>query len=312
MAGSAGGIRANLRLNIRQSHFSYYFCNVLILLSFLPRVILSHLFGFFTRIGHPALLSRLSIRLFLWCFPQISTEEMVKPPLAYPTLNAFFTRVLKPDARLIATAPVTSPCDGTFGQSGIIEKGLLLQAKGITYPLEDFLAAPGTDDGRPTVIADPKHAGAYEGGAFVTIYLAPYNYHRVHAPVAGKMVSAGHVGGDLWPVFPQAVLKVKRLFCLNERTWIEQRTSSGKVLTCMVGAMNVGHITLSHDRAFGRDEGAQQRPENHPLEKGQEIGIFELGSTVVLLLDAEARAAWAGSFPEAGTAVRMGQPIFSK
>jgi len=271
---------------------------VLTLLSFLPRVLLSHLFGFLSRLEHPRWFAKLSIRVFLWLYPQIDRTEMVKPPEAYPTLNAFFTRTIRPEARAVSSEALVAPCDGTYGQSGPIEAGMALQAKGISYPVADFLA-------------DEARGKAYEGGYFVTIYLAPYNYHRVHAPVAGKLVSSGHVAGDLWPVHQKAVAKIPKLFCLNERSWVEEEMSSGKVLTCLVGAMNVGRITLSHDRSFGREAGVQVRPEKgQQLSKGQEVGIFEMGSTVVLLLDAGARAKVSGAPPAPGTPARLGEALF--
>lgn len=269
------------------------------LLSFLPRVALSHAFGFVSRIENPKWFAKASIRFFLWLFPTIDQSEMVKAATDYPTLNAFFTRTIKPDARTIAADALVSPCDGTFGQSGPIVAGMALQAKGIDYAVKDFLA-------------DEKRAKAYEDGWFITIYLAPYNYHRVHAPVAGSLVECVHVAGDLWPVHKKAVAGIPQLFCLNERTWIEQQTTNGKVLSCLVGAMNVGHITLSHDRTFGREAGIQtQSGQGLEIEKAQEIGLFEMGSTVVMLLDKQARVSVAGNVPEPGTTARLGQPLFS-
>jgi len=271
---------------------------VLKLLSFLPRVALSHAFGTLARIEHPRWLAKASIRFFLKLFPTIDLGEMIKPATDYPTLNAFFTRTIKPEARTIASDALTSPCDGTFGQSGPIEAGMALQAKGIAYPVAHFLA-------------DPDRAKAYEGGWFITIYLAPYNYHRVHAPAEGELIEAVHVAGDLWPVHKGAVAGIPQLFCLNERTWIEQRTAAGRVLSCLVGAMNVGHITLSHDRSFGREAGVQSQPgKGVRFEKGQEIGIFEMGSTVVMLLDAAQRQSLSGCVPAPGTVARLGQAIF--
>ncbi|MEN9354403.1 MAG: hypothetical protein RL318_1728 [Fibrobacterota bacterium] len=272
---------------------------VLKLLSFLPRVALSHAFGFVSRIENPKWFAKASIRFFLWLFPTIDQSEMVKAATKYPTLNAFFTRTIKSDARTIAPDLLISPCDGTFGQSGPIQAGMALQAKGIGYAIEDFLA-------------DRTRAKAYEGGWFITIYLAPYNYHRVHAPATGTLVECVHVAGDLWPVHKKAVAGIPKLFCLNERTWIEQKTASGKVLSCLVGAMNVGHITLSHDRTFGRAAGIQsQAGHGLEIEKAQEIGIFEMGSTVVMLLDKAARESVTGQVPAPGTVARLGQPLFS-
>ncbi len=273
------------------------FAAVLKLISFLPRVALSHAFGTLARLQHPAWLAKASIKFFLWLYPTIDQDEMVKKPLEYPTLNAFFTRTIRPEARAIASEAFVSPCDGTYGQSGPIEAGMALQAKGIAYPVAEFLA-------------DPTRAQAYQGGYFVTIYLAPYNYHRVHAPVAGKIVESVHVGGDLWPVHKKAVAGVPRLFCLNERTWIEQECAQGKVLSCLVGALNVGHITLSHDRSFGKAPGIQVAQGGPEVGKAQEIGIFEMGSTVVLLFDAKARASIAGTVAAPGTTARLGEALF--
>lgn len=268
------------------------------LIAFLPRVALSHAFGTLARIERPRWLAKASIRFFLRLFPTIDQSEMVKPATDYPTLNAFFTRTIKADARTIAPDALTSPCDGTFGQSGPIVEGMAIQAKGIQYPVAEFLA-------------DPERAKAYLGGHFITIYLAPYNYHRVHAPAEGALVETVHVAGDLWPVHQGAVAGIPRLFCLNERTWIEQETAQGQILSCLVGALNVGHITMSHDRTFGRESGVQvQKGDRRRIQKAQEIGIFEMGSTVVMLLDAKLAATVKGSVPAPGTVVRLGEPLF--
>lgn len=271
---------------------------VIALLKLLPRVALSRAFGRFARLEVPVL-SRLSIRLFHLLFPRIDLGEASRKfRTDYASLQDFFTRTLEPGARPIADAQLVSPCDGAFGQSGTIHSSTLIQAKGVPYSLVEFLA-------------DSTLASLFEGGCFSTIYLAPWNYHRVHHPLAGRLVRARHLPGDLWPVNRGAVEGIPGVFARNERAWVEIETDHGRAIAVMVGAYNVGSIRLTARPELGRSEwGDWIPPTPIPVRAGDELGVFEMGSTVVLILDESLRRATLGStWPAPDQSVRMGATL---
>lgn len=276
---------------------------MIILLKLLPRVFLSRLFGRVSRVRKPRLLARASIRMFHAGFPRIDLAEAKRTRRAdYESLQDFFTREIRPDARTVADAILVSPCDGVFGQSGEIRQGTILQAKGIPYPVSDFLQ-------------DRELAASLEGGAFCTIYLAPWNYHRVHHAIGGDLVQARHIPGDLWPVNKGAVEGIPGVFAKNERSSVSVRTPRGMAVAVMVGAYNVGSIRLAANGELGRGTTGIWTPPGGSLAvaKAEQLGVFELGSTVVLLLDKNLRAACGGdAFPEPGRSVRMGEALSFK
>lgn len=262
----------------------------------LPRVALSRAFGRFTRLERPRWLASASIHLFLRLYPRIDLAEARRDrPQDYRSLLDFFTRGLKPEARPLADSLLVSPCDGAFGQSGPIEAGLVLQAKGVPYRLADLLE-------------DPELAASFEGGAFATIYLAPFNYHRVHHPVGGHLRRGRHIAGDLWPVNRAAVSGIPGLFVRNERSWVEIEAPAGRAVVVLVGALNVGSIVIPARPEAERKAPGPWSPEAAPeVAPGDELGIFETGSTVILLVDSSLRGAGLGvAFPTPGEEVRMG------
>ncbi len=264
----------------------------------LPRVWLSRLFGRFARIETP-FLSGLSIRLFHLLFPRIDLGEADRKHHGdYSSLQDFFTRSLEQGARPIADSVLVAPSDGTFGQSGAISQQTVLQAKGVPYSLAEFLG-------------DSVLASTFEGGAFSTIYLAPWNYHRVHHPLTGRIIRSRHIAGDLWPVNRAAVERVAGVFARNERAWVELETDQGQAIIVMVGAYNVGSIRLTACPGLGHGTTGDWVPSTPiPVIAGDELGIFEMGSTVVLILDEALRKATLGtSWPEPGSSVRMGAGI---
>jgi len=272
---------------------------VLVLLKFLPRVALSRLFGALTRIRRPRWFARLSISVFHRIFARIDLSEAARGSHEdYASLQDFFTRELREGARPIAQAPLVAPCDGAFGQCGEIRTGTVLQAKGVPYLVADLLQ-------------EGHLAADLEGGAYFTIYLAPWNYHRVHHVLAGRMTASRHIPGDLWPVHKAAVEGIPKLFVRNERAWVAVRTEHGLAVAVMVGAYNVGSIRLSSCPELGRSErGIWIPPTPVPVAAGQELGIFELGSTVVLLVDKSLRHAACGAdWPVLGDPVRTGTAL---
>jgi phosphatidylserine decarboxylase len=251
------------------------------LLHILPKNLLSHFVGILTHARYPFGLHTLVKNWFIRQY-RIETAEAEHPLDQYPTMGAFFVRRLKPGARPIAASPLVSPVDGTLTQGGRFQPGnaVLTQIKGLDYTLED-LAGPGWD------LQD------YLQGGFLTIYLAPYNYHRIHSPIEGQVAQVSYIPGALWPVNTWSVGHIPGLFVVNERIAVEVAGVSGKALVIMVGATNVGRITLDfHSGMEGnklpRPKGSHWRPP-HPvrLEKGGGLGCFELGSTVILILSKE-------------------------
>ncbi len=186
-----------------------------------------------------------------------------------------------------------SPADGVVSQSGIIERGELLQAKGIRYSFE--------------ALADVCAGPAFEGGAFATVYLSPSDYHRVHLPLAGRLTRTVAVPGKLFSVNAATEAGVEGLFAVNERLVMEFETDFGTMLVVMVGAMIVASIETVWDGP--RSPYREKRVTEHDLafEKGAEIGRFLLGSSVVLAFEQGRVQLDAGLAP--GTVVRMGRPI---
>lgn len=203
------------------------------------------------------------------------TEAAEPVPDGYPSLNAFFTRTLKPGSRPLDTAPaVISPCDGTVSQSGEIIDGQLVQAKGFAYSVE-------------RLIDSQRQAEHYRGGTFVTIYLAPSDYHRVHSPVSAVVSSHRHVPGQLFSVNQATAAAVPRLFARNERRVFCFGPGGADAALVMVGALNVGSICTPWQGAIAA--GSLSTPQSLPcpperLTRGDQLGWFNLGSTVIVLL----------------------------
>ena len=241
------------------------------------------------------------IRGFLKLFSVDMAAANETDPCRYGSFNEFFTRALRPGARPIDADPlaIASPVDGTVSECGLIEHNRLVQAKGRHYTLADLLA------GQPW-------APRFEGGLFATIYLAPFNYHRIHMPVRGALMDTLYVPGRLFSVNTVTAQHVPRLFARNERVLILFDTAFGHVALVMVGALNVGSmatvwagdITPARRRVVTRIPGAPL-----PLEKGAELGRFNMGSTVIMLFEPN-RARW-HPLMRAGSIVQLGQRIGS-
>ena len=163
---------------------------------------------------------------------KIDIDEYEKKPSEYKTFQEFFTREFKKGARKFDTLPngIISPVDGTIAQCGKIEEGLLLQAKGIYYSLTDLIS-------EDTVFKNPF---------YITIYLAPRDYHRIHTPIDGTVASYSYFSGSLWPVNNLGVSRIANLFCINERIFTLFDTAMGKVGLVKVGATVVGKISTKY------------------------------------------------------------------
>ncbi|HEX3032607.1 MAG TPA: archaetidylserine decarboxylase [Bacillota bacterium] len=207
----------------------------------------------------------------------IDTGEGERPPEAYPSLLDYFIRKLRPGVRQIDTQKETviSPVDGMVGALGVISAGQAYQAKGVAYSLTDLLGG------------DQAAASAFEGGTFITIYLSPRDYHRIHMPFTARIVSSVYVPGTLFPVNSLGVRAVAGLFARNERLITYMFGSGGLAAVVKVGAAIVGSVKVVYDTAPARIRGGQIVKREYPgvpeLGKGDELGWFEFGSTVVLL-----------------------------
>lgn len=269
----------------------------------LPRHGLTAIVYRIARIRIPAIKDAL-IRGFVKLYDVDVDDVQKNVPDDFATFNDFFVRELVDGARPIArdAAAIVSPVDGTVSIASSLEANSILQAKGLSYSLEDLFAI------------DLEEARAYTNGLFTTIYLAPYNYHRVHMPVAGELVSAHYVPGDLFSVNEATVARVSGLFRRNERLNLHFETAYGPAALIFVGALNVGSISTPwtgeiRPRKRGIVETLDISAAPRGLQKGDLLGWFNMGSTVILLLP-EGAAEWQeGLLP--GSRVRMGEAIGS-
>jgi len=189
----------------------------------------------------------------------VDVSEAEHPILAYPSLNHFFVRRLRPGVRSWPMDPAVagSPVDGIAGQSGAIRDGELLQAKGRWYSAAEFLGSP-------------EEAAPYLGGSFLTLYLSPRHYHRIHTPCQGRIVAARHIPGGLLPVNVPAVTHVPRLFARNERLVVHLEGPGGRVALVAVGATNVGAISTRFDPGWTAGKGAEGDAEGEGCRDGGE------------------------------------------
>ncbi len=205
----------------------------------------------------------------------VNMEEVLSTNLEdYPNFNSFFTRHLKPEARPIVQGDkqIACPVDGIVSQVGAINNDTLFQAKGIDYSLTALLG--GFSD----------LAREFIDGNFVTMYLAPKDYHRVHIPLAGKLRETIYIPGDLFSVNPETVANVPNLFTRNERLVCLFDTSAGTMAVILVGAMLVGNIqTVWPMQRATRKISRIAYSNQIELTRGDELGFFKMGSTVVVL-----------------------------
>jgi phosphatidylserine decarboxylase len=274
-----------------------------LLLHLLPHHLLGRLMHVVTRSEWPPLKDRL-IRKGIARFGVDLSTALEPDPAAYPSFNAFFTRALRPDARPVDAAPdaVCCPADGEVSEAGVVTDGRLIQAKGRDYTLLELLGG------------DARLAADFDAGAYATIYLSPRDYHRVHMPLGGRLRRMVHVPGRLYSVNHLTTATLPRLFARNERVISVFDTDVGPMAVILVGATFVGSmdtvwagtVTPAHRRAIVWD---QAPPEPVVLERGAEMGRFNMGSTVILLF-ARDRVRWSDVL-RPGEAVRLGERIGS-
>ena len=267
------------------------------LLSLLPKHLLSRIAGGLANRTVPKPLRGSVYRGYSRIFGATPGDAEL-PLTEYPSINAFFTRALKPGLRPIAGSAIVSPADSAVGAIGPISDGTLVQAKGRNYSLVALL-------GNETL------AHRMDGGTFVTLYLAPKDYHRVHVPIDGSITSATYIPGELWPVNVSAVTHVADLFAVNERIVVTiEQPGGGLTIVVLVGATMVGMTRLvfddMHTNARRREVRRRAYDPPLPVRAGDPLGHFEFGSTVILVCS---RASGALGPLTVGQTVRMGERI---
>ncbi|NME97767.1 archaetidylserine decarboxylase [Aneurinibacillus aneurinilyticus] len=266
------------------------------LLMLMPQNAISRLVG---RAGRSKVSKRF-IRPYISFF-KINTDEIEQPVSAYPHLTAFFTRKLKEEARPVCLLPDTliSPVDGKVAQTGRIHKGTLIQAKNINYTVEQLLGCSN------------KEAERFEDGTFLTIYLSPRDYHRIHMPIDGKVTHLTYIPGRLFPVNSIGVYHVPGLFTKNERLITYSHTPAGQMALVKVGAFIVGSVKVGYGEHTTNVKNGRMYsmdlPEAPHYRKGEEIGLFEFGSTVILLFEKD--CVTLESHIQEGAAVKYGERI---
>lgn len=270
-------------------------------LYFLPHHALTRVIYWLTR--RQSALTLPAIKRFVKAF-DVDMQDAREPDLKqYATFNDFFTRALTPAARPIASGvtEIASPADGRISALGSIENAQIFQAKGIDYSLSQLLGN------------DTKAAARLANGRFLTVYLSPRDYHRLHMPLTGRLIRQSHIPGRLFSVGPHTVRALPDLFTRNERVIAQFETDHGLMALVLVGAMNVAAIeTVWHGLVTPPQKSSASHIDYTPelqsnaitLEKGKEMGRFNMGSTIIVLL--ENTVAWRADM-QAGDPVRMGQ-----
>ncbi|TGN40070.1 archaetidylserine decarboxylase [Marinobacter confluentis] len=266
-----------------------------------PQLTVSRLAGWLADMDKSPVLKNRVIKWFIGRYGVDMSEALEPDPEAYPSFNAFFTRALKPGLRPVddSASVLVSPVDGAISQLGTITDDRVFQAKGQSFSLNELLGG------------DPERAKDFENGEFATIYLSPKDYHRIHMPMAGTLREMTYVPGKLFSVNPITAEQVPNLFARNERVACVFDTEAGPMALVLVGAMIVGSMETTWAGVVAPGtEGVSTSNYQHlakPISfaKGEEMGRFRLGSTVVMVMP-RGKVTWNGD-QVAGKTVRMGE-----
>jgi phosphatidylserine decarboxylase len=267
---------------------------------FMPQHALTRFAGLCANCRVPWIKNRL-IQYFVWKYPVKLEEAQESNPYRYETFNDFFTRSLHPSARPISSGlyDLVSPADGCISQFGNIEQEQIFQAKGHQFTIQHLLGG------------DSKQAEPFINGSFLTAYLAPKDYHRVHMPLDGHLSSMIYVPGQLFSVNFKTAATVPNLFARNERVITFFDTSIGRVAIVLVGAMIVGSIETVWSGTVipPRSQSIQAWDYKNPifLKRGVEMGRFKLGSTVIILFEPN-MVTWDPEFSQASP-IQVGQRL---
>ncbi len=263
----------------------------------IPRRLVTHWFGWFSKIEQPLIRD---LSLAAWrAFADLRLHEAQKS--SFTSLHDCFIRELKPAARPIDpdARVLASPCDALVGASGSIDTGRVLQIKGLSYALQDLLH-------------DDALVAHYRGGVYVTLRLTANMYHRFHAPDDGRIERVTSISGDTWNVNPIALRRIENLFCRNERAVMRLRVQDGALITMVpVAAILVASLRLHclHTVLSTRHRGAREFRCDTPVSRGEELGWFEHGSTIIVF--APPGFTLCASVIE-GATIRMGQRLMER
>lgn len=269
----------------------------------LPQHLLSRWLGWLTHC-RCSFFKNKAIHYFIRHFKVDLSESLVTDIRQFPSFNDFFIRQLKPNARPLPHDPtaIACPADGILTEFGKIQAGRLLQAKGRYYELIDLLGGHA------------EMAQHFLNGNFFTVYLAPKDYHRVHMPITGQLHNMIHIPGRLFSVNMPSVMGIPRLFARNERVVCLFETAAGMMAVIFIGALLIGSVvTPWHGQVMPtpHSKSALRVEENSPiiLQRGDEVGYFQWGSTVIVLFGENAVNWQTTLYP--GDAVRIGQCVGS-
>lgn len=251
----------------------------LLILSVVPKNLLSRLFGLLASSRLPRFILIPILKAFARAY-KINVDEAELEIQEYNSLNEFFTRALKAEARIIDSADdeMVSPVDAKITGYGDINQRIIIQAKGVDYNLKELLGGS-------------KYLEDFTNGKYITFYLSPQDYHRIHSPAYGKILGYYYEPGKLFPVNELAVFGIRGLFPKNERLITYLQTEYGKVAVIKVGASNVGRIRVTYDNKIVTNtlirtaRTVEYKEVSIMIGKGAELGRFEMGSTVILLME---------------------------
>ena len=275
----------------------------ILMFKILPKGFISQIFGYIALIPLP---QRLMNRVIAWYSNKYGANlnEAEIPASGFKNLNMFFTRKLKSGARKIDDdkKSIVAATDSRVDEFGDINEDSILQAKGIAYSIHELIPS--------------KESKKFINGKYITLYLSPGDYHRIHSPVSGEITGFFNIPGKLYTVQEFMVKGLKGLFAINERliTYIE--TDKGAVAVCKIGAINVGKITLSYDTAVTNKFFRRKNEHIYALDKrprinrGDEIGAFNLCSTVIILFEKGVMKKFADL--KKGEKVKVGERIGTK
>lgn len=261
-----------------------------------PRVALTRFMGWFSQIRNPWVATA---SIAVWRrFAELDLSDAKKT--SFDSLHDCFTRELKPGARVVDTDPavMTSPCDAIVGACGPMQGTEVFQAKGFPYRLQDLLH-------------DPALAEHYRDGTYVTLRLTSSMYHRFHAPHDGRVTHVSYISGDTWNVNPIALKRIERLFCRNERAVLRCVLNGGEqivlvpVAAILVASLRLHFIDAHLHLAY---RGPNEMPCDAPFKKGDQLGWFEHGSTIIVFAP-RGFTLCDGIVP--GAPIRMGQRLMA-
>jgi phosphatidylserine decarboxylase len=274
---------------------------LLLFFKIIPKGFISRVFGYIARIHLPGFIIDFIIKHY--CnFYKVNQNEIEYPVTGFRNFDHFFTRKLKAGTHKIDPRldSIVSPVDARIDEFGKINRYSIIQAKGIEYTINELVPS--------------KMADKFIDGSFITLYLSPADYHRIHSPVSGKITGYFAIPGKLFTVQQFMVNSLKGLFTKNERVLTYIKNKNNLLAVCKIGAMNVGRITLNYtkiesNRWFSKKrEFCYTNNEQPIIKKGQEIGTFHLGSTIILLFQ---KSSIQFVKIKKGQRVRVGQKIAS-